>query len=249
VIEELSSIAAVRAVRLVLVGTCAAKLRMAESRLRLALQYLITTMIEAQTVGGKVVLLLGEDPAGTVLRGEGERGFRELAGAAATLRRVRLAIAGRVLESAEASLVLGDADAAGFVLCIRAAMAILSDAFSRWPKPLKLSRRDASRRVSTACLLWRPKRRGKPRLYEPSFSAACQGVQSSLSGGCREAWERSAGHPVEFLVVDLCELGSEQCACRGASSGDSNPCGPVDRWRVGFGAPRPGHHHSRKCHY
>jgi len=118
VIQELSSIAAVRAVRLFLVGTCTARLRVVESRLRLALQYLITTMIEAQTAGGTVVLLLAEKPDGTVLRGEGERGFRELAGASATLRRVRLAIAARILEGAGASLVLGDADSAGFVLSI-----------------------------------------------------------------------------------------------------------------------------------
>jgi signal transduction histidine kinase len=118
VIEELSSIAAVRAIRVFLAGTSTARLRMAESRLRLALQYVITTLIEAQAAGGKVVLLLKEDQGGTVLRGEGERGFRELAVATATLRRVKLAIATRVFESAGTSLVLGDADSAGFVLYI-----------------------------------------------------------------------------------------------------------------------------------
>ncbi len=76
VIEELSSIAAVRGVQLRLAGTCTATLPVPESRLRLALQYLIATMIEAQPAGGKVTLLLGEGPAGTVLRVEGERGFR-----------------------------------------------------------------------------------------------------------------------------------------------------------------------------
>src|ERR1700693_6427868 len=63
VIEELSSIAAVRGVRLRLIGTCTATLPVPESRLLLALQYLITTLIEAQPVGGKVMLLLGEGPA------------------------------------------------------------------------------------------------------------------------------------------------------------------------------------------
>jgi hypothetical protein len=48
VMEELSSIAAVRAVRFLFAGTCTTKLRMAESRLRLALQYLITPLIETQ---------------------------------------------------------------------------------------------------------------------------------------------------------------------------------------------------------
>jgi len=145
VIEDLSSIAAVRGVRLRLVGTCTATVPVPESRLRLALQYLIASMIEAQAVGGKVTLLLGEGPAGAVLRVEGERGFREVdfqnqepsamsprtkrdpegatSASVSTLRRVRLAIASRVLETAGASLVFGDVsrtrvDPAGFVLRI-----------------------------------------------------------------------------------------------------------------------------------
>jgi hypothetical protein len=124
VIEELSSIAAVRGVRLRLVGTCMATLPVPESRLRLALQYLIATMIEAQPAGGKVMLLLGEGPAGAVLRVEGERGFHQQKPSATnpqtSLRRARIAIASRVLESAGASLVFGggDVDATGFVLRI-----------------------------------------------------------------------------------------------------------------------------------
>jgi len=130
VIEELSSIAAVRSIQLRMVGTCTATLPVPKSRLRLALQYLIASMIDGQPVGGKVMLLLGEGPAGAVLRVEGERGFRELepsasspktkrdpAGATSTsvstLRRVRLAIASRVLETAGASLVFGDVDRTG----------------------------------------------------------------------------------------------------------------------------------------
>jgi hypothetical protein len=124
VIEELSSIAAVRGVRLRLVGTCVATLPVPESRLRLALQYLIATMIEAQPAGGKVMLLLGEGPAGAVLRVEGERDFQQQKPSATnpqtSLRRARIAIASRVLESAGASLVFGggDVDATGFVLRI-----------------------------------------------------------------------------------------------------------------------------------
>ena len=147
VIEELSSIAAVRGVQLRLAGTCTATLPVPESRLRLALQYLIATMIEAQPAGGKVTLLLGEGPAGTVLRVGGERGFRgpdfhepnlrepersttspppmrdrarTTSASISTLRRVRLAIARRVLETAGASLVFGAGDAGptGFVLRI-----------------------------------------------------------------------------------------------------------------------------------
>ena len=127
VIEELSSIAAVRGIQLRLAGTCPATLPVPEPRLRLALQYLIATMMAAQPVGGKITLLLGEDPAGAVLRVEGERGFhrrnfREPATAAAisALPRVRLAIAIRVLETAGAFLVFGNGDAglSGFVLRI-----------------------------------------------------------------------------------------------------------------------------------
>lgn len=134
-IEELSSIAAVRDVRLRLVGTCTATVPVPESRLRLALQYLIAAMIEEQPVGGKVMLLLGEGPAGAVLRAEGENSFRRLgfrdreqsatisSTSVPTLRKVRLAIASRVLETAGASLVFGDGDHAsvdstGFVLRI-----------------------------------------------------------------------------------------------------------------------------------
>jgi hypothetical protein len=142
VIEELSSIAEVRGMQLRLVGTCMAAMPVPEPRLRLALQYLIATMVEAQPVRGKVTLLLGEGPAGAVLRVEGERGSREpnvrdieqsatsrstkldpvgaTSASVSTLRRVRLAIARRVLETAGASLVFGDGDVrpTGFVLRI-----------------------------------------------------------------------------------------------------------------------------------
>ena len=142
VIEELSSIAAVRGIQLRLVGTCMAAMPVPEPRLRLALQYLIATMVEAQPAGSKVTLLLGEGPADVVLRVEGERGFHEpnvremeqsatspsakldpvgaTSASLSTLRRVRLAIARRVLEITGASLVLADGDVGptGFVLRI-----------------------------------------------------------------------------------------------------------------------------------
>ncbi|MGA7558044.1 MAG: hypothetical protein WCF61_09395 [Terriglobales bacterium] len=130
VIGELSSIAAVRDIELQLAGTCTATLPVQEARLRLALQYLIGALIEAQPAGGKVMLLLGEGPAGTVLRAAGEREFRETdwgdreqsvtnpltrrhaaEASTSTLRRVKLAIASRVLEAAGVSLVFGDGDA------------------------------------------------------------------------------------------------------------------------------------------
>lgn len=153
-IEELSSIGAVRYVQVRFIGSCTATVQLPEARLRLALQYLITTAIEAQPAGGGVLLALTESPAGTVLRMESEgdrasdkRKFRrpernELAQGAAnqrdpqniilsatsatnstttsTLRKVKLAITNRVLETAGASLVFGDGSGvdAGFVLRI-----------------------------------------------------------------------------------------------------------------------------------
>lgn len=129
VIDELSSIAAVREVRLRLVGTCTATLLLPEARLKLALQYLIASLIDAAPAGGKVMLLLGEGPAGAVLRAEVESGSRKpnsrksgqdltgqparrntsqaLPASLAALRRARLAIASRLLEGAGASLVFG----------------------------------------------------------------------------------------------------------------------------------------------
>jgi hypothetical protein len=141
VVDELSSIAAVRGVRLRLVGACTATLLLPQARLKLALQYLIASMIDAQSAGGRVTLLLGEGPAGAVLRAEGEPNFREpnlretgqttasleiqraactMPASVATLRRARLAIASRMLEGVGASLVFtgSGANPGGFVLRI-----------------------------------------------------------------------------------------------------------------------------------
>jgi hypothetical protein len=70
VTAALSSVAAVRGIRLRLAGTCAATLPLPEPHLRLALQYLIASLFEPQPEGSQVMLLLGEGPAGTVLRAE-----------------------------------------------------------------------------------------------------------------------------------------------------------------------------------
>jgi len=109
--EELSSAAVVRDIKLRLVGGCSATLPVPESRLRLALQYLIAALIEAQPNGGKVTLLLADGPAGTVLQAEGDgdtprpNSVDPRRGAPPALRTARLAIASRVLENAGASLV------------------------------------------------------------------------------------------------------------------------------------------------
>jgi hypothetical protein len=132
VIDDLSSIAEIRHIQLRLVGTCSVTLPLPESRLRLAMQYLITDMIDAEkpdaeTPDGKITLLLGEGPAGAVLRAESDGSFhpqgRDLQGRKktspqTTLSNARLAVATRVLENAGASLVFNSAesDPAGFVL-------------------------------------------------------------------------------------------------------------------------------------
>jgi signal transduction histidine kinase len=123
VIEELASIVAVRGVRLRLGGTCTATMPIPESGLRLALQYLIGSTIEAQPAGGRVTLLLGEDSEDAVLRVEGGCGLRPLEQTATslpTLHGVRITIARRTLETAGASLVFsgGAGGPNGFVLRI-----------------------------------------------------------------------------------------------------------------------------------
>jgi signal transduction histidine kinase len=134
--SELATVAAVRGVRLRLSGTCTVKVRLGEARLRRALEYLVMAMIDRQPAGSELTLLMSERPEGTVLRGE--RGYgapkrsraeTSLPGATAgdlqarrdsvgdTMRRVRLAIAARVLESAKATLSFDDG-VPGFVLRI-----------------------------------------------------------------------------------------------------------------------------------
>lgn len=123
VVEQLSSVAAVRQVRLQLVGTCAASIPVVETRLRLALQYLIGVLIETQQPNREIILRLKENSSESVL-------CAQVAGDASTdpqskrdpvsgtLRKVKLAIASRMLESAGASLVFDDRDRSGFVLRI-----------------------------------------------------------------------------------------------------------------------------------
>jgi hypothetical protein len=73
-VEDLSSIAALRDVRIHFAGSSTATVPLPEARLRRALQHLIMTVIEIQPAGGKVILLLTESPAGTVLRIKGDGG-------------------------------------------------------------------------------------------------------------------------------------------------------------------------------
>lgn len=132
-VEDLSSVAALHKVRMCVAGTCTIAMRVAERRLRMALEYLMTAMIERQPAGSEIVLLLGKGPAGAVLRARGQRGFgpRETVQDVkkvgnslpkrdpmrSTIWRVRLAIAARVLEAAGATLAFDDG-APGFVVRI-----------------------------------------------------------------------------------------------------------------------------------
>ncbi len=119
-IDELSTVAAVHGVWLILEGSSSATLAMPESRLRLALQYVIAAMIEGQQAGGKVSLVLEENAAGTILRAKGNRKLRDWGRRALhlrtpqavdknsqTLRRVRLTVASRLFENAGTRLAFG----------------------------------------------------------------------------------------------------------------------------------------------
>lgn len=125
VCDDLYSIAAVRNIQLRVAGTFGARVRIPEPKLRIALQYLLLGMIEQQPEGNEIVVLLGEGSKGALLRArcasmyvEGERrNPPKRDSVKATMRRVQLAIACRVLESGRAVVTL-DEDASGFVLRI-----------------------------------------------------------------------------------------------------------------------------------
>jgi signal transduction histidine kinase len=129
VVEELSSIAALRGIKLPLAGTCTASVPVPEPRLRLALQYLLTALIQAEPAGSEITLQLEEGSSESVLRVECEKGARlrddgaraahsKRDSVSGTLGKVRIAIASRVLETAGAFLTFEDGDRPGFVLRI-----------------------------------------------------------------------------------------------------------------------------------
>ncbi|HEX9110885.1 MAG TPA: hypothetical protein VF845_05365 [Terriglobales bacterium] len=129
VVEELSSIGAVRGIRLPLAGTCTASVPVPEPRLRLALQYLLAALIQAAPANSEITLRLEEGSSESVLRVECEKGTRLRDGGAraahskrdsvsGTLGKVRIAIASRVLEAAGVFLTFEGGDRSGFVLRI-----------------------------------------------------------------------------------------------------------------------------------
>lgn len=125
--EDLSSIAAVRSIRLRVAGTCMATLPIAEPQLQRALQYLILPMIAGAASESEVVLVLKEGPDGAELCARNNHQLCREVGTADprpkrdsardTISRVRLAIGVRTLETAGATLYFEE-DASGFVLRI-----------------------------------------------------------------------------------------------------------------------------------
>ena len=129
VVEESSSLAAQRCIKLTLAGACTANLPVPEPRLRLALQYLLSALIEAARPNSEIMLVLEEGSSESVLRVECEKDARlrddgargphsKRDSVSVTLGKVRLAIASRVLETAGAFLAIADGDHPGFVLRI-----------------------------------------------------------------------------------------------------------------------------------
>jgi signal transduction histidine kinase len=120
--DDLSPWAALREVRIRMMGTCSAELSIKASGLRRALEYLLSAMIERQAAGSEITFRMSENPSEALVRIEGERGLgnqpnsnRTRDSVGSTMRRVRLAIAARVLESAGVTLACDD-DVPGLVL-------------------------------------------------------------------------------------------------------------------------------------
>jgi signal transduction histidine kinase len=129
VVDELSSIAALCGIKLTLAGTCTASMAVPGPRLRLALQYLLSTLIEAARADSEIRLVLEEGSSESALQVQCEKDAglqdegarsphakRDSVGG--TLGKVRLAIASRVLETAGAFLAIEDGERPGFVLRI-----------------------------------------------------------------------------------------------------------------------------------
>jgi|SRR5882672_1776113 len=123
VVDQLSSVAADRQVRLQLTGGCSSTVALAEPRLRLALQYLIGILVEEQPRHRNVTLRLEQGKLESELRAHVEGAPSGNRGSIhepviATLHNVQLAIARRLLESAGASLAFTRDDHSGFLLRI-----------------------------------------------------------------------------------------------------------------------------------
>ncbi len=120
-VDDLASVAEVRGIDLHMDGTSSVMVPLPESRLRLALQYLLSPLLEAATPGVRVVLCLEESPTGAALRAGvvgGALAALEHVGALDMVGRVKVAIAQRILESAGMRLTIEESDHRGFLLRI-----------------------------------------------------------------------------------------------------------------------------------
>ena len=129
VVDKLSPVAGLCGIKLKLAGTCTASVPGPEPRLRLALQYLLSTLIEAARANSEITIVLEEGSSESVLRVRCEKGARlrdngarglysKRDSVSGALGKVRLVIASRVLETAGTLLAIEDGDHPGFVLRI-----------------------------------------------------------------------------------------------------------------------------------
>lgn len=115
VLDKISVLAEARQIRVYVRGTCRALIRMPEERLLAALQYLIGSVLEMHPMGSAVRFALQDVGTESVLTVQAlpetsveAAGVRDPVGA--TLQRVRIAIARRMLEAAGASLQFENKD-------------------------------------------------------------------------------------------------------------------------------------------
>jgi signal transduction histidine kinase len=125
VFEQLAPLAQAQQVRVHIKGTCNAGIRISQPRLALALQYLIGGVIEAQPSSSAIRFMLQDRPAASLMTVYALPGVRRQQNGSPredpvmlTIRRVRMAIARRVFESAGATLQLDERARPGFNLII-----------------------------------------------------------------------------------------------------------------------------------
>jgi len=113
VVAQLAQAGRERQVQLQLTGGSSGTIALAEPRLRLALQYLVSVLMEREPRGGEVRLRLEQAAWESELRGHGTGGRAAADAATAVIHGVQLAIARRLLESAGASLQMPDGGESG----------------------------------------------------------------------------------------------------------------------------------------
>ena len=128
-VDDMASIADLRGIELQLEGSCSATVSVAEPRLRLALQYLISVLIDKTPEHGRILLRLREGSTESTLSAEvRETSQNPRSGVPTsqphtvsiqeTLRTARLAIARRTLEMGGTLLTIAEENHPGFLLRI-----------------------------------------------------------------------------------------------------------------------------------